>query len=233
MGQGTAWTRRNAVDSSVVRISKQYKFIFFSNPKTGSSSLRQFLDPYSDLFPVKNFLHRTPDNLFYPHITPNEVQEIFKRYQWNFHDYHKFVIVRNPWARLVSLYEHIKRGDKVPEFKEWLPNICASGDGAGGESWQRWRRYGAWSIKNFISDSDGQILVDKILRVEDLDCMLIPHLKKIGLDIPNGKNPEHKNLGNYKQHYSAYYDEQTKALVAKNYQFDIEHFKYTFDQATI
>ena len=116
-----------------MRISHRYKFIFFANPKTGSSSVRTFLAPYSDVLSVKNHHYISEDNPFYPHMTPAEARPFFEQFGWPFNDYYKFVFVRNPWARLVSAYEHIKRStDKIPVFRKWLFQIKPFEDGGGG-----------------------------------------------------------------------------------------------------
>ncbi len=212
-----------------MRISHQYKFIFFANPKTGSSSLRQFLNPYSDFRPVKNYLQRTGDNLFYPHITPAETKQLFELNKWDFDSYRKFVFVRNPWSRLVSLYEHICKGDTPLPFNEWIFTIDNKGVGGGGEDWQRWRRYGAWSIEHYISDSEGGVLVDKVFRIEEVNDVLLPYLMDLGLKVEINQLPELKNKGNYDKHYSDYYDKTSMNHVTKLYRYDIERYGYVFE----
>ena len=79
-----------------MRISHRYKFIFFANPKTGSSTVRQFLDPFSDVRAVINYQHITPENPFYPHIPPKETRDLFQQFGWDFNGYTKFVFVPKP-----------------------------------------------------------------------------------------------------------------------------------------
>jgi len=212
-----------------MRISHRHKFIFFANPKTGSSSLRQFLDQYSDFWPVKNYQHRNAENLFYPHITPAETRELFMLNQWDFDVYQKFVFVRNPWARLVSLYEHICKGDTPPPFNDWIFTVDNQGQGGGGESWQRWRRYGAWSIEHYIHDSQGHLLVDKVLRIEDINTALLPYLVELGIGPEPKQLPERRNTGNYTKHYSDYYNQASVRYVAERYRYDIENYDYHFE----
>ncbi len=214
-----------------MRISHQYKFIFFANPKTASSSVRQFLNPYTDVQPVLNYLKRTADNPFYPHITPQETKLIFEKKGWDFNSYTKFVFVRNPWARLVSLYEHIIRNPKNKiAFDHWLTTTQPSGIGGGGEDHQRWRKYGAYSIEHYIKDNAGNILVDKVIRLEDIQKELRPFLVALGLpDVKNAKL-NHSNKRKGKQHYSSYYNEDTQALVRERYRYDIVNYGYHFEE---
>ncbi|MEL7251462.1 MAG: sulfotransferase family 2 domain-containing protein [Bacteroidota bacterium] len=212
-----------------MRISHQYQFIFFANPKTASSSVRQFLNPYTDVQPVLNYLKRTPENPFYPHITPGETKPLFEAFDWDFNSYNKFVFVRNPWARLVSLYEHINRSNSFDiAFKDWLYTIEPYGKGGGGEDFQRWRKYGAYSIEHFIKDKEGNILVDKVLRMEDIQNELRPFLAAMGLSDVHRAVLNHSNKRKSTRAYTKYYDGTTKAYVAERFRYDIVNYGYTF-----
>lgn len=214
-----------------MRISHQYKFIFFANPKTASSSVRQFLNPYTDVQPVLNYLKRTDKNPFYPHITPKETRALFQNFDWDFYSYQRFTFVRNPWARLVSLYEHIMRNpENKMDFKDWLYSTQAYGIGGGGADYQRWRKYGAYSIEHYIKDEEGNILVDKVMRLEDIQKKLRPFLSALGLPNIEERTLNHSNKREHKKHYSQYYDSNTRAYVAENYRYDIINYGYTFEQ---
>jgi hypothetical protein len=233
-----------------MRISHRYKFIFFSNPKTGSETVREILNPYSDVLSV-HYKKRTNNEPFYSHITPSEVKRIFQEKELPYDEYFKFTFVRNPWARLVSLYEMIygtrkkknvnnkykvefkvlykKVFVKKPDFKTWLLTIHNNDIGAGGKEWERWRKYGSYSINNYIMDSEKNILVDKVIKLEDLQKELIPTLVNLGLPQVNSIKLPKINSGNH-QKYTLYYDQESIDRVRYLYKYDIENFNYHFGE---
>jgi len=111
-----------------VRISFKHKFIWISKPKTGSSSFRQLLDPFSDICSTNAFPFRH-------HATLNELHAVFQKECWNFTSFYKVVAARNPWELLVSLYCYSKtdtngihkwqtfqgyQSDRLMPFKDWI-----------------------------------------------------------------------------------------------------------------
>lgn len=214
-----------------MRISHRHRFIFFANPKTGSSSVRQMLDPYTDVFSVKNRFAVTPENPFYPHMRPIEARDFFRRFGWDFDRYRKFTFVRNPWARLVSLYEHIRRVEPgIEPFSQWLDSIRPHGQGGGGEDGQRWRKYGTYSLKHFVEDETGRSLVDRVIRLENIDRDLLPYLRSIGIPVSLSAEILHRNRGPVVD-YTGHYCEETAQRVAELYRDDIEHYGYRFGAA--
>jgi hypothetical protein len=84
-----------------VRISHEYKFIWVSKPKTGSTSYRELLDPHCE---VKSQDHGD----FYHHSGMAKIKSVFEKNGWDFDSYKKIVPVRNPYKLLVSLYTYSK-----------------------------------------------------------------------------------------------------------------------------
>jgi hypothetical protein len=212
-----------------MRISHRYRFVFFARPKTGSSSVRQFLNPWSDVLAVSDYRERTPENPFYPHMRPVEAREHFRARGWDFDGYTKFVCARNPWARIVSLYRHVREEDaRTPRFPEWVATIAPDGAGGGGEDWQRWRRYGAYSLASYANDQDGRPLVDAVLPLETLEEELRPFLAALGLPGVAERALEHRNDRSNGESYVGYYDDEARARVAAFHRDEIERFGYVF-----
>jgi hypothetical protein len=232
-----------------MRISTQYKFIFFSNPKTGSESVRKILDPYSDIKDSK----AVKGSPFDSHVAPYEVKAFFQEKGWAYDDYFKFVFVRNPWAKMVSLYQMLYSGkptkmlvtgswsdqlkdklkkfkqryfDKKPLFQEWLLSLERQNPN---EPIELWAKYSIYPLNKYITDEQGKMLVDKVIRLEDINRDLIPTLVHIG--IPNAASMviEQINQRSYNR-YTTYYDEASVAFVAKRFKYDIDNFNYQFGE---
>lgn len=229
------------------RISHKHKFIFFSFPKTGSESVRSILDPYSDIKAVTKS-EITKENPFYSHITPNETKKIFESKGWNYNEYYKFTCVRNPYERLMSLYKMKYKTFDQNSFSKWVrtlrPNSKIRGD---------WYKNGIITFKNFISDPDGNVLVDEVIKLEEININLpillnkfgikigyIPHINK-GSVSGSTKKVSKKKSSIFKknsQNVSLVFgkslqkinliDEKGKDFISKKYEWEIKEYGYNF-----
>ena len=213
-------------------ISHRHRLIFFSNPKTGSESLRALLAPLAEE-PVVPFRRTSRKRPFYPHMPPEAARRVFARRGWDFSGYRRITCIRNPYARLVSLYEMIRAVDRLHRlglvpggFGRWLRRSRPEGRGGGGWRHQRWRRYGAWSIRAWAYDAAGAPLVDHILRLEDLNTAWPDLAARLGL--PDCGALPHLNRRVERDHRD-WYDAASRRLVAERYGFDLAHFSYSFD----
>ena len=226
-----------------MRISHRYKFIFFAYPKAGSETVRHVLDPFSD---VRGIPMWEMDGTFpyYTHIRPVEVRALFAEEGRDFDSYFKFSFVRNPWARAVSLYRMIYgrgsprkrlvakvRGGHVSPrgFRRWVRTIETDGPGAGGPSNQRWQVYGAYSVRAYFGDGEGNELVDRLMRLEDIEEELPRTLDELGLPIGEGIDIPRLNTWS-SEPYQAFYDRATTEYVGELYREEIERFGYSFDE---
>ncbi len=212
-----------------MRISHRYKFMFFSNPKTGSGGMRAFLNPVSDIRDVQ-FGEVTPINPFYSHIRPIEARAEFQKRGWKFEDYYRFTAVRNPWTKLVSLYYMIRRSEPAfaQSFPEWLKNSRVDGEGGGGPDRHRWRKYGTYTLANFAGDAGGALLVDEVFRLEDIADFSAALAKRCIPVSTNAMVPRVKQ-SLPPAAYIATHTPETLKIVAERYASEIERFGYTFD----
>ena len=185
-------------------ISHKHKFIFVHVTKTAGTTIRWAMEGNYDE------LH-DPHHLGISEIKEKLSDQIFK-------SYFKFGTIRNPWDREVSRYKFIlangKRVSKLYEFtldgfKNYLINF---------------NKYN--SLNYNVLKIDGNIGVDYIMKFENLQKDFNVVCDRIG--IPRQQLP-HKNKTKHK-HYTEYYDDETRELVAEKYATDIEHFGYKFGE---
>ena len=195
-----------------MRISHKHKFIFIHSIKTGGTSIRNYLNDYSDIISVSD--RRSP---FYFHVSAIEMEKYFQEQGWDWNNYFKFAFVRNPWDRVVSFYHHIlwnMHRQSFPYAKECL---------GGSNSFGTYLKSGilpnsicSWYFNN-ISDFH-------IGRFENLQDDFNEICDKIG--IPKQELP-YTQVSNH-EHYTEYYDDETREIVAQRYVEDIEMFDYEF-----
>ena len=95
-----------------MRISHKHKYMFFSKPKSASTTIREILNDHCDFKhsehkEIKNLIN--PKNPFYSHIPPFEAEIQFQNKNWDISEYSLFTTVRNPFSRIVSAYKHMTR----------------------------------------------------------------------------------------------------------------------------
>ena len=138
-------------------------------------------------------------------------------------EYFKFIFCRNPYARAVSNYtmftkskfrinqiSHFHNNPSAMGFSEFVELICKYDN----HHWQ--------PQIDFVYGYD----IDFIGKLENIEQDFRFVCDKIG--IPHKELP-HKNKTNHK-HYTEYYDEETKQIVAEKYAKDIEYFGYEFGE---
>lgn len=89
-------------------------------------------------------------------------------------------------------------------------------------------RYGSYSIRSYAGDRDGQLLVDRVIKLEEIDTA-IPHVfEEIGLPpIENGV--PRVNVRTHRS-YTEYYDDATRTQVESMYAYDIAQYGYVFGE---
>lgn len=214
----------------------QNKTLFIHIPKTGGGSIemaiKENLTMHDQDIVNKNnkilrkflakFLTGWDDKhkLFRQHLTILEIKKFYNTIDLS--NCFKFTVVRNPWDRMVSSF-HWERTNKLIEkdarissnFKEFARN-------------PRWyRSQHSKSQLDFITDESFNIKVDFICRFENLQ-------EDFNSACIKGNIPPRKLLHEHKserKHYTEYYDDETKQIVAEKYAKDIEYFGYKFGES--
>jgi hypothetical protein len=184
--------------------SDELKFIWFRTAKCGTRSILSFLKKHTTL-----------------------LSEYKIKFQKEWEDHFKFTIVRNPWDRLLSTYK-----DKVQ--KQWIDTDDHP------DRLSKFEKYkdGGYKffVKNVIPSEDNHTEcltnlidfknIDFIGRFENLQEDFDIICDKIG--IPKQQLP-HANKSKHK-HYTEYYDDETKQIVAEKFAKDIEYLGYEFGE---
>ncbi|PSF39495.1 hypothetical protein C7H19_01525 [Aphanothece hegewaldii CCALA 016] len=208
-------------------ISHKYKFIFIHVNKCGGSSITDALIP--QLGEKDIVLGVTPEgeklseqwrktNGLHKHVKAAIAKEVLGEEIWN--NYFKFSFVRNPWDLLVSTYhwwlstkwdDDKQTGQQIRSMKNFeeyvLSPYCRKGN----------------SLK-FLCDENENILVDFIGKQETLERDFAYVCGRVGL--PNIDLPR-KNISKH-EHYTSYYNDETKLIVKRKFNKDIKTFNYSF-----
>jgi len=204
-------------------ISHEYKCIFIHIPKCAGTSVDCLLSG-------KSFMQWDEQNkIWLQHATAKQIKEWYCSEEV-FNNYFKFTIIRNPFERVVSSYSRLSPRRKIPmnkaAFRDFVlmqgPFKKTLDKNKSGERYSR--HHQLIPACDFLFDDNNHLLVDFVVRYEQLEKDWEVVCKKIGLP----KKNLHKNKGIHK-HYSSYYDEHTKKVIEERYKRDISFFNYKFE----
>ena len=200
-------------------ISHKHKFIFVHVPKTAGNSIQNYLINYSE---DSIFIKQTPSNIdskfhaerfgiesfdkkIYKHSKLNTYYDVWRKKYENIEDFFKFGSIRNPWDRAISFY--FWKGYKSFDKKSFIDNLFLTS-----------------CADYFYVKKYNKHIHDYIIRFENLQEDFNTVCDKIGIpkqQLPHANKSEHK-------HYTEYYDDETRQIVAKKCAKDIEYFGYKF-----
>jgi hypothetical protein len=206
-------------------ISHKHKFVFISIPKTGSTSVRNSLSQYGDVFSSSD-----PNSRLYLHLKAKDLKKYFINNKWNWDEYYKFAFVRNPWDSILSQYcyklNFINREKlDMPYNKKFmihcklLKTKCKNFHEAVQLNLLTFENQVNWAI-----DDEGKNLINFIGRFENINQDFKTICQQIGLpetELKHQNKTAHLN-------YCEYYDEKSIEIVRKKFKEDIEIFNYEF-----
>lgn len=212
-------------------ISHQYKCIFIHIPKTGGTSIENVLRQNKSIGSDHRLLYE------------------YSNYS-GFDSYFKFTVVRNTYDRIWSIYSYYSSGgnqqklqtltdyyhhyrnrifnfpyytdleisEKMPtKFQEFCERYLKKGK-------PFFRKNALQSQLDYIS-VNGNVQVDFVGKFNCLENDFSEVAKQLGLQ----ENLPHLRKSRSKGHYSEFYNEETKQIVANYYQDEISYFGFKFE----
>ena len=227
-------------------LSHRHKFIFIKTNKTAGTSIEIALSKHCgpddvvteisledeharrELGHVGPQNHRTPisnysisdwfDRLrgrgakvaYYNHMSAREIIALVGRDVWD--NYYKFCFERNPWERVISLYFWRHKNEPRPPISEFVrssvPLILKE------------RGSGLYMI-------DGEIVVDRVCRFENLADELETVRRRVGisepLQLPRAKGQYRKDRRSWRE----ILNDDERGVVADMFRFEIDRFEYS------
>lgn len=190
-------------------INHEHKFIFIHCNRTGGTSVEHFFTQETEV------AHK--------HFFPLDWVKHFPA-EWK--TYFKFTSVRNPWDKVVSQWALDKKryGDKFPKsFKEFVkypqgfplrPQLHFLSD----------PKFVAYKdIVNYVEDT-----IDYIMKFECLEQDFDKLCVKLGVPNTGLSHKYSSTTVRKKIPYQEFYDDETRNIVARIYDIDIQYFNYEF-----
>lgn len=233
-------------------ISRTHNCVFIHIPKNAGQSVEHvFLNDLGLTWETRGELllrkktadEQGPDRL--AHLTASEYVSYGYMTQEDFDASYRFAIVRNPWSRFVSLYRYLglfQKGD----FASFIRYAAKTPE------WDR--RF--WMVRDqadYVCHESGERIVDYVGRFESIQEDFKVVADHLGL--PSGSLP-HVNIGRKKQAtpwtnpvklvgvlrarwlasrrvlsgpYTEWYTPETRGLIGRLYQRDVDMFEYDFE----
>lgn len=185
-------------------ITHNYKLIFFHIPKCAGRSVSEIFNQRFDQYTAKYY---------------------YNEYSRFWGEYAKFAIIRNPYARLVSMYHYIQQhwrhknepignigGTSAPTFKEWVianfeafgnPFEIDSPEANRGTDWMLGSPHWFSPQWRFLDNPDSIDSID-LFKLEDTMKPVSEYLREHG--VPNFEIPV-LNTSSHKP-YNEYYDQE-------------------------
>ena len=199
-------------------ISHIKKFILILPPKTGGTSLLSALLPYALIYEKFDQSFGGFDYYETPQDSNSNIKGKHKplaSYNDFLQTYSLFGVVRNPYSRMISWWQ-FKSAHR--NFKDWLIGFGNESKDSAINQFQQ------MSYSDYFCCRD--ICVNNFIKTETLQSDF--NILCNTIDIPHIQLPR-INKTNHK-HYTEYYDDETREIVAQKYAKDIEYFGYKFGE---
>ncbi|MFK5978683.1 MAG: sulfotransferase family 2 domain-containing protein [Rhizobiaceae bacterium] len=200
-------------------LSLSHNFLFVHVPKTGGSSIRHALIPYS-IPKNEGVFRRFSSNLPFREAPQNVRLRIHDTAAWarlklgtkTFEELLSFAVVRNPYTRAISYFEYLRQNPKHPQNRV-VRNM----------SFEKYLIWGGQKAKQskHLCDLSGNLLVDRVLRFENMAEEFQSICRDIGVsvELPRINISAQMSL-------TEYLTPEACELIEQIYTQDFELFKY-------
>jgi hypothetical protein len=140
-----------------------------------------------------------------------------------FSDFFKFSAVRNPWARAVSLYfrrEGVQVNDRL-SFDEFCNNHFYASDTCTHPTLHK-------NQLDWLCDENTKCLMDYVYKLENFDEAIKEIAERTNGRLQFANRKANNNPKSVSHKYREIYTDETKKIIAKRFEKDIDYFKYTF-----
>jgi hypothetical protein len=203
--------------------SDKLNCLFIHIPKTGGHSVEKTIWEKHE-FTEENFWMGFVDRYRNPyqtgglqHLTGMKLRQLLGRDR--FDDFYKFTVVRNPYDRAVSQYKYMGRRKDLRKFIKMKP----------GDSFLEYlgkiqkRTHVQWEPQvSFLYDYTGKLLVDNVVRFENIQSELSSVLSHLNLN----KKLLHENASKDKTPFQSFYCDESKKIIEQIYHDDFEMLDY-------
>jgi Sulfotransferase family len=170
--------------------------------------------PRMDARALAMLLRRGRRPSFYNHMPARRIRAIAGRRTWD--DYLTVAVERNPWERALSLFHwlmHWQGNAAITELTTFLRHATRQRPMALSNWW-------LYTVRNTV-------VVDRVLRYEDLDLELKRLWRQLGHEPPELPRAKASH-GNDRRHHREVMSSADRDLVAAACSREIDHFGYEF-----
>ncbi len=222
-------------------ISKEHKFIFIHNFKTGGTSIEKKLGHFNTLDidvqdhrTIKDIEQLTERSLYFRKSLyalkigkPKSAFHNFKTTLFpqltksQYDQYYKFSFVRNSWARLYSWYANIMKDDRLREVYD-ISDLNYSYE----QFLTSKLDHATFSQLYFLTDKYGNVPMDFVGRFENLQADFNIVCDRLNIEDPTLPRLLVRNYGHYTDNYTS----KTKDMIYELYKDEIDYFGFEYGE---
>jgi len=212
--------------------------IFIAIPKTGTTSIRNQLkqegefwipNPHLSILQIRDCIYpyclrnNLGKNRSFPTQAIAADQAIREKACESFETFFKFTMVRNPWARAVSLYFR-KEGESMSQkmdFESFCEHHFYASDTCVHPTMQRHQL-------DWLVDESGRCIMDFVGKLESMEEAISEIAERTDGRLSLVVKHDNLNPRSLSGAYRSLFSERSKKIISQRFEKDIDYFKYTF-----